>query len=143
MRYNIAGGALIKKSNKYLLVKLKTGQQKGLWSIPGGCAEDGETFAEAAIRETKEETGLEVSLGDVINIIQENFGHFCITVVFKAEIKGGELKIQNDEIKEVKWFSYEEIQKIEKDKISSVAYIPINNYDKNRKYTYTIDSYTV
>ena len=52
-------GILIKRGEEYLLIKRAAEPDKGLWTIPGGLVEVGERVKEAAVREAREETGLE------------------------------------------------------------------------------------
>ncbi|MBW1714892.1 MAG: NUDIX hydrolase [Deltaproteobacteria bacterium] len=54
----VAVGALVFRENRVLLVKRNKPPGKGLWAIPGGRLELGETLKEAAEREVKEETGV-------------------------------------------------------------------------------------
>ena len=76
-------GVLIKAGDYILLVKRSNEPNKGLWSIPGGMVELGEEVREATKREAKEETGLDIkvdSLLDVVdNIILDENGkiHYC------------------------------------------------------------------
>ena len=53
---------IIKESDKY-----RDGTQKGKWDFPGGKIEEGETDKDAVDRETKEESGLEVEVQEVIH----------------------------------------------------------------------------
>lgn len=53
-----AVGAIVIRDDKVLLVKRSKPPGKGLWAIPGGCVELGETLKEAAEREVKEEAGI-------------------------------------------------------------------------------------
>jgi len=61
-------GAVIVKDGKVLLVKRRYEPLAGQWSLPGGTLELGETLAEGVAREMREETGLEVEVGPVIEV---------------------------------------------------------------------------
>ena len=80
------------------------------WILPGGGVEVGESVAQAAIRETKEETGLDVELTRLVGIYSRlgNFlgGHI---VLFTGRPIGGEMKCQAGETIAVKWFPFNQI----------------------------------
>lgn len=61
-------GAVIVQDGRVLLVKRKHEPLKGRWSLPGGAVEIGETLERCLMRETVEETGLEVGVGPVIEV---------------------------------------------------------------------------
>jgi 8-oxo-dGTP diphosphatase len=107
----IVAGCVVKKDGKYLLVQEKQTKVYGLWNLPAGHVDKGETIEQeqAAIREVKEETGYDVALGEQIGIYHERPGT-PVKHIFSAEINGGELKIQEDEILDVKWLSLEEVK---------------------------------
>lgn len=73
MTVKLIAHALIQKENKYLLIQrtaIKRGQKNiypHFWDIPGGSVEAGETPQEAARRDTLEEVGLEITLGQIIH----------------------------------------------------------------------------
>ena len=62
-------GAVIVDHDRVVLVKRAHEPLKGEWSLPGGAVEVGETLAEAIVREVHEETGLEVSVGPIIEVL--------------------------------------------------------------------------
>ncbi len=61
----VAVGAVIVDDDRLLLVERSAPPGKGLWAVPGGRVEHGETLTEAVAREVLEETGLTVTVGDV------------------------------------------------------------------------------
>jgi 8-oxo-dGTP pyrophosphatase MutT (NUDIX family) len=68
-------GAIIKDhAGRLLLIKRGHDPGKGLWSIPGGRIEDGESDADALVREVREETGLIVTAGPLIGSVRRPGG---------------------------------------------------------------------
>jgi 8-oxo-dGTP pyrophosphatase MutT (NUDIX family) len=77
------------------------------WGLPGGRHEPGESIEETAVREAKEETNLDVDLGELIGdySLMSAVGEKQLEVsVFIATIVGGELEPNEGEIAEVAWF---------------------------------------
>lgn len=66
------GGVVISKG-RVLLIRRGNPPLEGGWSIPGGTLEVGETLPEAVKRELAEETGLVVSVGEVIEVLERIF----------------------------------------------------------------------
>lgn len=116
---NLAGVnvLIINEKNKVLLQKRGTFPYK--WGLVGGVTELGESLEDTAIREAKEETGLDIW---ELNLLGTTSGENCyidfpngdkayfITVGYFTNKFSGELKIDNIETKELKFFSYEELQ---------------------------------
>jgi ADP-ribose pyrophosphatase YjhB (NUDIX family) len=82
-----------------------------VWCLPGGGVEEGESMAEAAIRETKEETGIDAELTRLVGVYSRIGGMWSDVhaVLFAARPVGGQLKIQPGETVEVAYFSFNEI----------------------------------
>ena len=62
------GAVIVDGAARVLLVKRRFEPLAGQWSLPGGAVDVGETLAECLIREMREETGLEVEIGPVIEV---------------------------------------------------------------------------
>lgn len=80
------------------------------WILPSGGVEDGESLAQAAIRETKEETGLDVELTRLVGVYFRLSNMSPVhAVLFSAKPIGGEIKCQEGETIAVEWFSFDSI----------------------------------
>ena len=87
------------------IVLLKRGVEPALgkWVFPGGYVDRGESVQDAAVRETKEESQLDVKLGALLNVYSYQRSPNVI-VVYTAEVIGGELAAA-DESLEARIFS--------------------------------------
>ena len=103
-----AGGCIFNDRGEVLL------QRRGdcnLWGFPGGALELGETPEQAAVREVKEETSLDVQVGQLLGVYTEtdavcSNGDFyqSVCIVYALTAVGGELYCDNDETLELKYF---------------------------------------
>lgn len=107
---NANGGAGVwvrDAADRVLLVRQGGGED---WSEPGGKREPGESFADAAVRETEEETGLEVALTGVLEVTVITHDAWdrpplvSPIVLFTGEPVSGELRPREGEIAEVQWW---------------------------------------
>lgn len=116
IRYPVpAIGAIALKDDEILLVKRAVEPSIGKWSIPGGSVEIGETLQEAVKREVREETGLEVEVGDlagVTDLIVRTDGalkwHYVL-INFMASVTGGALAAASD-VSDCRWVRLSEIR---------------------------------
>ena len=108
IKVGIVAGVLLKKDKKYLLVQEKWEKVYGLWNVPAGFVDIGETIEEAAIREAKEEVGYIVKLDQKLLVFQ-NTVEEPVKHIFAAKITGGELKFAEDELLDARWFDLSEI----------------------------------
>lgn len=112
IKVNVVAGVVVKKEGKYLLVQERQSKAYGLWNFPAGKVEEGVSIEETAVKEAKEEVGYDVELIREIDI----FHHKATDAVkhaFEAKIIGGELKFPTDELLDAKWFTTDEIKKME------------------------------
>ena len=109
-------GAIILERDKILLEKRKNSPGKGKWSVPGGLVELGERIEQAAIREVKEETGLDVHEPQLVDIVDhislDESGkvkyHFVI-VDYLVTVKSGKPKAASD-AEALKWVPFNEVE---------------------------------
>ena len=83
----------IEQEGQLLLVQQNYGEQ--YWSLPGGVMEPGESVNQTAIREVKEETGLDVQLKRVVALYSKPHEN-GLAVCFEGEITGGVLAPDNE-----------------------------------------------
>ena len=91
------------------IVLLKRGVEPALgkWVFPGGYVDRGESVPDAAVRETKEESQLDVKLGPLLNIYSYS-GSPNVIVVYTAQVIGGQLAAA-DESTEARIFPPDEV----------------------------------
>ncbi|MEH7454460.1 NUDIX hydrolase [Gottfriedia acidiceleris] len=97
-----AATIVINDQNEILLIK---GPQRD-WEMPGGQVEEGESLKEAAIRETKEESGIDIEVLKFCGVFQNVSGSICNTL-FLAKPIGGRLTTSSESL-EVGYFPIEE-----------------------------------
>lgn len=118
MRKEKSCGAIIYKyvDNELFILLLK--HNLGHWAFAKGHVEDGETEQETAIREIKKETNLDVTINSDFRYVitySPYEGAIKDVVYFLATVNSDNIKAQQSEISEIKWFKYE-------DAISMITY---------------------
>ena len=112
-RATSAGGVVHRSDAGRLQIVLVHRRQRPLWALPKGTPDAGETLAETAVREAREETGLQVAIEEPISAINYFFVHqrtrFHKTVhFFLMRPIGGRLEDHDHEFDEVRWVGLEE-----------------------------------
>lgn len=111
-----AGAAIFDGNNRVLLQKRT---DKDCWSFPGGTMDLGESAEETAVREVREETGLEVAVSELVGIYSKYSDEYQngdksqpVLFLFKCYIIGGDLCCDGDETSELKYFDLNEKPKL-------------------------------
>lgn len=105
-----AAGAMILKNGRILLVKRSVNPGKGDWCLPAGFTEWTEHPQQTAIREVREETGLDIKITGIFDIFMgmDDPRTHAILVLYLAEISGGQLR-PGDDASEAHYFEFDEI----------------------------------
>lgn len=106
----VAAATLIIEDGKILLVRRVNEPQRGLWTLPAGFINGGEDPAQAAIRECREETGLEVRVTALLDIFarREHARGADFVIFYQAERTGGTLQ-PADDADAAEWFAPESL----------------------------------
>jgi 8-oxo-dGTP diphosphatase len=108
-------GAVVVRNGKALIIKRAHEPRKGEWSLPGGLLELGESLQDAARREIKEETSLDIEVGPVIETFdrvhrddQGKIRYHFVIVDFVCWANGGEA-VPGSDAEGVAWVTPGEI----------------------------------
>lgn len=106
----VAAAVLVENDHQVLLTRRINEPYQGLWSLPAGFIDAMEDPAQAAVRECREETGLDVKISGLINIIagREHPRGADFVIVYRAEIIGGKL-LAGDDADRAEFFPYEHL----------------------------------
>lgn len=110
---SVVGVIIVNSENKTLLQKRSRFKlsNPSKWGICGGKVNFGETTLDAAIRETKEEIGVEIERESLKTIRTAANGKSYFTIYYiKKDVNINECKIQKEELEELKYFKIEELQ---------------------------------
>lgn len=108
----LAGTAILSKGKILLLRHIGDSEQNEKWGPPAGHAEVGENPEETAIRETKEETNLDVKLKGIVQVsyLTDNNKEYVYVFYLAEATNIKNLKVQKNEVSDYTWASSEEIE---------------------------------
>lgn len=94
----VAAAVLIDRGGEVLLVRRVNEPQQGKWSLPAGFIDAGEDPREAAVREVFEETGLQIRVTELLDVITggDHPRAANIIILYRGEIEGGRLTAGDD-----------------------------------------------
>lgn len=109
-------GAVIVNQGKIVLERRGSEPSKGKWTIPGGLVELGESLEDAVIRETEEETCLDVENPCLIDVVDNvdldvngKVKYHYVIIDYLVHIRGGRLKASSDAA-DLRWVPFEEVE---------------------------------
>ncbi|KXB08734.1 hypothetical protein AKJ56_00470 [candidate division MSBL1 archaeon SCGC-AAA382N08] len=109
----VGASAIVQKNTTHtLLVKRLNDPEKGKWALPGGKVDYGETVKQAAIREVKEETNIDIRLVKLLghyDIIDD--GYHYVTICYRGIPKNADI-IAGSDVEKAKWISSDNLKQI-------------------------------
>lgn len=108
-------GAIIKdQSGRLLLIRRRNEPGAGLWSVPGGRIEPGETDEQAVVREVLEETSLDVTCGPLLGAVERPGLRGAVVDIrdYEAFVTGGELAA-GDDATDARWVTPDQASAME------------------------------
>jgi len=119
MKREFSAGGIVFNKGQVLLIKVAAMQDSTTkyWEFPKGHIDPGESSKDAVVREIKEETGVQAEILEKIGDSKYTFTFkgekiFKVVVFFLMKYLSGEIRPNDGEIEEVKWFDPEEALKI-------------------------------
>ena len=115
----VAVSCIVRRQDRFLLVRRALGQAAGDFAFPGGKVESGERLSEAVVRELREETSLDgfnVRLFRLYDLIshataEQKASHYLLAVHF-ADVSDDQTAIAGDDAASLGWFTLEETQSL-------------------------------
>lgn len=109
----VVSAVVVNNRKEILLIKRAREPKKGMWALPSGFVETDETIEEAALRELKEEAGIEGKIKRLIHAQTENSSFYgnIIMISFEVENAGGVLKAGDDAV-DAKFFPLDGLPEI-------------------------------
>ena len=110
----IVSGIVLRKDNKILLIKEVLEDKKEHWIFPGGGVDFGESVENAALREVKEEIGIDVEIKDFLGfkeIIRPQFDYHSIIFFFIADPLNNEIS-KIEKVLDAKYFTINEAKNL-------------------------------
>jgi ADP-ribose pyrophosphatase YjhB (NUDIX family) len=94
---------------RVLLLRHRLWPEGRQWGLPTGSAKKRETFQDTVVREVREETGLTVRVGELVQL--RSGYRLRVEVAYEAEFVGGTMKLDPREILEARWCAPDDLPK--------------------------------
>ena len=112
-RPEVCVGAVAVDDDRILLVRRGRGPAAGEWAVPGGRVEEGETLAEAVVRELAEETGVEAVCDDLVGWVERiGDGYHFVILDFRVTVLSDQPPVPGDDAAEAAWVPLEEMAEL-------------------------------
>jgi ADP-ribose pyrophosphatase YjhB (NUDIX family) len=108
------GGIAFDDQGRVLLIQRGQPPGEGLWTVPGGRLELGETLEQGCAREVREETGLDVEVGALVEVVErilpegDRVGFHFVILDYLVTVRGGELSPATD-VSDARWCDQQQL----------------------------------
>ncbi|KMK75558.1 NUDIX hydrolase [Alkalihalobacillus pseudalcaliphilus] len=113
-RVDVTYAVIFDDTGEQILLVKNIGETGSYYTLPGGAVEQGETLEEAVIREVKEETNLDIEVGEVFSIAEAFFQkkqEHAVFFTFSGKVIGGDVQVTvPEEIEEIVWMTVQEAE---------------------------------
>ena len=109
----IAVGAVVVRDDELLMIQRGQDPGRGLWSIPGGRVEQGESLAVALKREVMEETGVAIEVGDMLGILEVIGDPHYVILDFMAQVIGDDSPVASGDAAAVRWVPLKQVEQLD------------------------------
>ena len=104
--------AIIQRDGAYFATQRGYGEFEGMWELPGGKIEPGESSEDALKREIQEELGVDIVIEDLICTTEYDYPSFHLTMhCYLCRVEAGEIELR--EHKSARWLRPEELGSVE------------------------------
>ncbi|MEL0082334.1 MAG: NUDIX hydrolase [Gammaproteobacteria bacterium] len=101
--------------DQLLMIQRGKSPGRGLWTIPGGGVEYGETLAAACRREVMEETGIDIELGEMLTVFEpmfEDFHYVIIDYLAVPSATSSRIPVAGDDASDARWVAVDEFDQL-------------------------------
>jgi ADP-ribose pyrophosphatase YjhB (NUDIX family) len=109
----LAVGAIVIHDDSLLMVRRGHEPNKGLWTVPGGRVEAGEYLSDALRREVREETGIDIEVGDLLGILEVAGEEHFVILDFLAQPLDDATPSASDDAAEARWVPLRDVAKLD------------------------------
>jgi ADP-ribose pyrophosphatase YjhB (NUDIX family) len=109
-RPEVCVGAVAVAGDRLLLVRRAQEPGRGLWSVPGGRVEAGETLADAVVRELAEETGVAGTCGPLLGVAERRDGAHHFVILDYMVVAEGERPVPGTDVDDAAWVPLSAVQ---------------------------------
>ncbi len=121
----IVVSAVVLDGNRIVMIREGHGRKRGCWNLPGGKLQSGEKMLAAAVRETQEETGYRIKPLGLLAMYPDlrREGRPSLRIHIAAEVVGGRMRCDGEEVLEVGWFDVDYLQRMTSTKLWNATII--------------------